>query len=134
MKKNHQVTLSEAGHEHAEQVLAQLGLLRDGESLYDRSNIMLMHHLMAALRAHSLFHLDQHYVIKDGEIVIVDEHTGRLMDGRRWSDGLHQAVEAKEGVEIKKENQNAGEHYVPKLLPFVYQIIGYDGYSRHRSL
>lgn len=104
-EKAHQVILSEAGHEHAEQILTQMGLLQENDSLYSASNIMLMHHLMAALRAHSLFHLDQHYVIQDGEIVIVDEFTGRLMVGRRWSEGLHQAVEAKEGVEIKRENQ-----------------------------
>lgn len=104
-EKAHQVILSEAGHEHAEQILTQMGLLQENDSLYSASNIMLMHHLMAALRAHSLFHLDQHYVIQDGEIVIVDEFTGRLMAGRRWSEGLHQAVEAKEGVEIKRENQ-----------------------------
>ena len=109
-EKNMQVVLSEQGHEHAEQILTQLGLLQENESLYASNNIMLMHHLMAALRAHTLFHLDQHYVVKPNEegqpeIVIVDEHTGRLMDGRRWSDGLHQAVEAKEGVEVQKENQ-----------------------------
>lgn len=104
-EKAHQVILSEAGHEHAEQILTEMGLLQENDSLYSASNIMLMHHLMAALRAHSLFHLDQHYVIQDGEIVIVDEFTGRLMAGRRWSEGLHQAVEAKEGVEIKRENQ-----------------------------
>ena len=126
-EKNHQVTLSEAGHEHAEQVLAQLGLLRDGESLYDRNNIMLMHHLMAALRAHSLFHLDQHYVIKDGEIVIVDEHTGRLMDGRRWSDGLHQAVEAKEGVEIKKENQTLASITFQNYFRLYTKLSGMTG-------
>ncbi|MDO4641493.1 MAG: preprotein translocase subunit SecA [Neisseria sp.] len=104
-EKGHSVLLSESGHEKAEHILSEMGLLKEGTSLYSPSSIALMHHLMAALRAHSLFHLDQHYVIKDGEIVIVDEHTGRLMDGRRWSDGLHQAVEAKEGVEIKRENQ-----------------------------
>lgn len=104
-EKAHQVILSEAGHEHAEQVLTDMGLLQEGDSLYSAGNIMLMHHLMAALRAHTLFHKDQHYVIQDGEIVIVDEFTGRLMAGRRWSEGLHQAVEAKEGVEIKRENQ-----------------------------
>ena len=104
-EKAHQVILSEAGHEHAEQILTQMGLLQENDSLYSAANIALMHHLMAALRAHSLFHKDQHYVIQDGEIVIVDEFTGRLMSGRRWSEGLHQAVEAKEGVEIKRENQ-----------------------------
>ena len=97
-EKNHSVILSEAGHEHAEEILTKMGLLQEGDSLYSVSNISLMHHLMASLRAHTLFHKDQHYVIQDGEIVIVDEFTGRLMSGRRWSDGLHQAVEAKEGV------------------------------------
>ncbi len=103
-EKAHTVVLSEDGHERAEEVLAQLGLLQEGDSLYSSGNIMLMHHLMASLRAHTLFTKDQHYVIQDGEIVIVDEFTGRLMAGRRWSEGLHQAVEAKEGVEIKREN------------------------------
>ncbi|CAK7063080.1 MAG: Protein translocase subunit SecA [Kerstersia gyiorum] len=104
-EKSHQVYLSESGHEHSEQILARLGLLPEGESLYDPRHITLMHHLMAALRAHNLFHRDQHYVVQDGEVVIVDEFTGRLMVGRRWSDGLHQAVEAKEGVKIQNENQ-----------------------------
>ena len=104
-EKNHQVYLSESGHEHAEGVLTRLGLLPEGQSLYEPRNITLMHHLMAALRAHNLFHRDQHYVVQDDEVVIVDEFTGRLMVGRRWSDGLHQAVEAKEGVKIQLENQ-----------------------------
>ncbi|MGE0557100.1 MAG: preprotein translocase subunit SecA [Burkholderiales bacterium] len=104
-EKGHQVILSEEGHEHAETLLAQAGLLPEGGSLYDAANIGLMHHLNAALRAHSLFHRDQQYVVQNNEIVIVDEFTGRLMPGRRWSDGLHQAIEAKEGVEIQKENQ-----------------------------
>ncbi len=104
-EKNHQILLSEAGHEHAEQILTEAGLLPPNGSLYDASNISLIHHLYAALRAHALYHRDQNYVVQNGEVVIVDEHTGRLMSGRRWSDGLHQAVEAKEGVEIKKENQ-----------------------------
>ncbi|KAF4513792.1 UNVERIFIED_CONTAM: hypothetical protein B566_EDAN011713 [Ephemera danica] len=104
-EKGHQVHLSEAGYEHAEQLLAEHGLLREGGSLYDASNIALMHHLNAALRALTLFHRDQQYVVQNGEIIIVDEFTGRLMAGRRWSDGLHQAVEAKEGVQIQAENQ-----------------------------
>ncbi|MFB0826654.1 preprotein translocase subunit SecA [Chromobacterium violaceum] len=104
-EKAHSVLLSEAGHEHSEEILTRLGLLKEGDSLYSATNITLMHHLMAALRAYSLFHKDQHYVVQDGEVVIVDEFTGRLMAGRRWSDGLHQAVEAKEGVEINRENQ-----------------------------
>ena len=104
-EKTHQVFLTEDGHERAENLLAESGLLPDGASLYDPSNITLLHHVNAALRARHLYHRDQHYVVQDGEVVIVDEFTGRLMTGRRWSDGLHQAVEAKEGVEIQAENQ-----------------------------
>ncbi len=104
-EKTHQVFLTEDGHENAERILAEVGLLPDGASLYDSANITLMHHLNAALRARHLYHRDQHYVVQDGEVVIVDEFTGRLMSGRRWSDGLHQAVEAKEGVDIQAENQ-----------------------------
>ncbi|WP_374674663.1 preprotein translocase subunit SecA [Ideonella sp.] len=104
-EKSHQVFLTEQGHEHAEAILSQAGLLAEGASLYDPANITLMHHVYAALRAHHLFHRDQHYVVQNGEVVIVDEFTGRLMTGRRWSDGLHQAVEAKERVAIQSENQ-----------------------------
>jgi preprotein translocase subunit SecA len=104
-EKGHQVHLSEAGYEHAEQLLADYGLLKEGSSLYDAANITLMHHLNAALRALTLFQKDQQYVVQNGEVIIVDEFTGRLMAGRRWSDGLHQAVEAKEGVLIQAENQ-----------------------------
>ena len=104
-EKTHQVFLTEGGHEKAEQLLSEFKLLPDGASLYDPANITLMHHLNAALRARHLYHRDQHYVVQQGEVVIVDEFTGRLMSGRRWSDGLHQAVEAKEGVEIQAENQ-----------------------------
>ena len=104
-EKAHQVTLTEDGHERAEELLAQAGLLVEGASLYDPANITLMHHVYAALRANHLYHRDQHYVVANGEVTIVDEFTGRLMTGRRWSDGLHQAVEAKEGVEIQSENQ-----------------------------
>jgi len=103
--KSHQVLLTEEGHEKAEQILVQLGMLAPGSSLYEPANILLIHHLYAALRAHHLYHRDQHYVVQNGEVVIVDEFTGRLMAGRRWSDGLHQAVEAKEGVAIQAENQ-----------------------------
>ena len=104
-EKAHQVTLTEAGHERAEELLSKAGLLVEGASLYDPANITLMHHVYAALRANHLYHRDQHYVVSNGEVTIVDEFTGRLMTGRRWSDGLHQAVEAKEGVEIQSENQ-----------------------------
>ncbi|MEX8492772.1 preprotein translocase subunit SecA [Sphaerotilus sp.] len=104
-EKSRQVFLTEEGHEKAEALLAQAGLLVAGASLYDAANITLVHHLYASLRAHHLFHRDQHYVSQNGEITIVDEFTGRLMTGRRWSDGLHQAVEAKEGVKIQAENQ-----------------------------
>jgi len=104
-RKAHQVHISEAGHEKAERILSEIGLLPAGASLYDASNILLMHHLMAALRAHTLFFRDQQYVVQNDEVVIVDEFTGRLMSGRRWSDGLHQAVEAKEGSRIQPENQ-----------------------------
>ena len=104
-EKSHQVFLTEQGHENAERILASAGLIPEGASLYDPANIALMHHLTAALRAHHIYHRDQHYVVQEGEIVIVDEFTGRLMSGRRWSDGLHQAVEAKEGVAIQAENQ-----------------------------
>jgi preprotein translocase subunit SecA len=104
-EKTHQVFLTEAGHERAETLLTEAGLLPEGASLYDPANIALMHHVYAALRAHNLYNRDQHYVVQNGEVVIVDEFTGRLMTGRRWSDGLHQAVEAKEGVQIQSENQ-----------------------------
>jgi preprotein translocase subunit SecA len=104
-EKSHQVLLTEAGHDKAEKILTQMGLLPEGASLYDAANISLIHHLYAALRAHALYFKDQHYVVQDNEVVIVDEFTGRMMTGRRWSDGLHQAVEAKEGVKIQNENQ-----------------------------
>lgn len=104
-EKSQQVYLTEQGHDKAETILVQLGALNDGNSLYAPQNITLMHHVYAALRAHSLFHRDQHYVVQNNEVIIVDEFTGRLMQGRRWSDGLHQAVEAKEGVSIQNENQ-----------------------------
>ena len=104
-EKSHQVFLTEQGHEKAEGILANAGLIPEGASLYDPANIALMHQLTAALRANHIYHRDQHYVVQEGEIIIVDEFTGRLMTGRRWSDGLHQAVEAKEGVAIQAENQ-----------------------------
>jgi preprotein translocase subunit SecA len=104
-EKARQVYLSEEGHQHVEEMLEEIGLLQPGESLYDTANISLMHHVTAALRAHALFRKNVDYIVRNGEIVIVDEFTGRTMPGRRWSEGLHQAVEAKEGVEIQKENQ-----------------------------
>ena len=104
-EKSQQVYLTERGHDKAETVLVELGALNDGDSLYAPQNITLMHHVYAALRAHTLYNRDQQYVVQNGEVIIVDEFTGRLMQGRRWSDGLHQAVEAKEGVQIQNENQ-----------------------------
>ncbi|HEY1726484.1 MAG TPA: preprotein translocase subunit SecA [Steroidobacteraceae bacterium] len=104
-EKTKQVHLAEAGHEHVEQLMAEAALLREGESLYDSGNIRLMHHLNAALRAHALYKRDVEYIVRQGEVIIVDEFTGRTMPGRRWSDGLHQAVEAKEGVRVREENQ-----------------------------
>ena len=104
-EKSKQVSLTEEGHEHAEELLVSEGLLEDGSSLYEVGNIKLIHHLYAALRAHNLFSKDVDYIVRDGQVVIIDEFTGRMMAGRRWSDGLHQAVEAKEGVTIQQENQ-----------------------------
>ncbi|MBA4381988.1 MAG: preprotein translocase subunit SecA [Sideroxydans sp.] len=126
-EKNHQILLSEIGHEHAERLLAQAGLLPIGGSLYDPANITLIHHLYAALRAHNLFHLDQHYVIQNDEVVIVDEFTGRLMAGRRWSDGLHQAVEAKEGVAIQKENQTLASITFQNYFRMYNRLSGMTG-------
>ncbi len=104
-EKNNNVILSESGHERVEQIAIEIGLLESGDSLYNVQNISLMHHLLSALKAHYVYFKDQHYVVQNGEVVIVDEFTGRLMSGRRWSDGLHQAVEAKENVAIQRENQ-----------------------------
>ncbi|MBA0922661.1 MAG: preprotein translocase subunit SecA [Nitrosospira sp.] len=126
-EKSQQVLLSEAGFEHAEELLTQAGLLLVGTSLYDPVNINLVHHLYAALRAHSLFHLDQHYVVQDGEIVIVDEFTGRLMSGRRWSEGLHQAVEAKENVPIQKENQTLASITFQNYFRMYKKLAGMTG-------
>jgi len=126
-EKNYQVHLSESGHEKAEQILVQMGLLPEGESLYDPRHIGLMHHLMAALRAHNLFHRDQHYVVQNGEVVIVDEFTGRLMVGRRWSDGLHQAVEAKEGVQIQHENQTLASITFQNYFRMYEKLSGMTG-------
>jgi preprotein translocase subunit SecA len=126
-EKSQQVLLSESGFEHAEKILTQAGLLTEGASLYDPTNINLVHHLYAALRAHSLFHLDQHYVVQNGEIVIVDEFTGRLMSGRRWSEGLHQAVEAKENVPIQKENQTLASITFQNYFRMYKKLAGMTG-------
>ena len=126
-EKNQQILLTESGHEHAENILSQAGLLPHGGSLYDTANIALIHHLYAALRAHNLFHRDQHYVVQNGEVVIVDEFTGRLMSGRRWSDGLHQAVEAKEGVTIQKENQTLASITFQNYFRMYDKLAGMTG-------
>jgi preprotein translocase subunit SecA len=126
-EKNNQILLTESGHEHAENILTRAGLLPEGGSLYDTANIALIHHLYAALRAHNLFHRDQHYVVQNGEVVIVDEFTGRLMSGRRWSDGLHQAVEAKEGVTIQKENQTLASITFQNYFRMYSKLAGMTG-------
>ena len=126
-EKTHQVFLTEMGHENSERILAEFGLIAAGASLYDPANIALMHHLYAALRAHHLYHRDQHYVVQEGEIVIVDEFTGRLMSGRRWSDGLHQAVEAKEGVAIQAENQTMASITFQNYFRLYAKLCGMTG-------
>jgi preprotein translocase subunit SecA len=126
-EKSRQVLLSETGHEKVEEVLTEMGLLPPGGSLYDASNIMLMHHVYAALRAHALFFKDQHYVVQNGEVIIVDEFTGRLMSGRRWSEGLHQAVEAKEGVAIQKENQTLASITFQNYFRMYQKLSGMTG-------
>ncbi len=126
-EKTHQVTLSEAGFEHSEKLLATAGLLKSGTSLYDPANINLIHHLNAGLRAHNLYFLDQNYVVQNGEVIIVDEFTGRLMAGRRWSDGLHQAVEAKEGVAIQKENQTLASITFQNYFRMYQKLSGMTG-------
>jgi preprotein translocase subunit SecA len=126
-EKSHQVFLTEAGHENAEKVLAEAGLLPEGASLYDPANIALMHHVYAALRAQHLYNRDQHYVVQNGEVVIVDEFTGRLMTGRRWSDGLHQAVEAKEGVQIQSENQTLASVTFQNYFRMYGKLAGMTG-------
>ncbi|MGB6053861.1 MAG: preprotein translocase subunit SecA [Burkholderiaceae bacterium] len=126
-EKAHQVLLTEAGHEKAERILTEMGLLPEGASLYDAANITLIHHLYAALRAHALYHRDQHYVVQNGEVVIVDEFTGRMMTGRRWSDGLHQAVEAKEGVKIQNENQTLASITFQNYFRMYKKLAGMTG-------
>ena len=126
-EKSHQVHLTEQGHERAEAMLNEAGLLPEGASLYDPANIALMHHVNAALRANNLYHRDQHYVVQDGEVVIVDEFTGRLMSGRRWSDGLHQAVEAKENVKIQSENQTMASITFQNYFRLYGKLAGMTG-------
>ncbi|MGH8705211.1 MAG: preprotein translocase subunit SecA, partial [Burkholderiales bacterium] len=126
-EKNHQIAVSEAGHVKAEEVLARVGLLPQGASLYEPAYINLFHHLNAALRAHHLFHRDQQYVVQDGEVIIVDEFTGRLMHGRRWSDGLHQAVEAKENVSIQAENQTLASITFQNYFRLYRKLAGMTG-------
>ena len=126
-EKSHQIYLTEDGHENAEKYLSQAGLLAEGASLYDSANITLMHHLYASLRAHHVYHRDQHYVVQNGEVVIVDEFTGRLMSGRRWSDGLHQAVEAKEGVAIQSENQTLASITFQNYFRMYGKLAGMTG-------
>ena len=126
-EKAHQVLLTEAGHERAEELMTRAGLLPENGSLYDAANINLMHHLYAALRANSLFHRDQHYVAQNDEIIIVDEFTGRLTPGRRWSDGLHQAIEAKEGVRIQRENQTLASITYQNYFRMYHKLAGMTG-------
>ncbi len=126
-EKSHQVFLTEDGHENAERLLGEAGLLAVGASLYDPANIALMHHVYAALRARHLYNRDQHYVVQNGEIIIVDEFTGRLMTGRRWSDGLHQAVEAKEGVQIQSENQTLASITFQNYFRMYAKLSGMTG-------
>ncbi len=126
-EKAHQVLLTESGHEHAEQILTAAGLLPEGSSLYDASNITLMHHVYAALRAHALYQRDHHYVVENGEVVIVDEFTGRKMPGRRWSEGLHQAVEAKEGVRIQRESQTLASITFQNYFRMYRKLAGMTG-------
>lgn len=126
-EKAHTIHLTEQGHENAERLLTQAGLLPDGASLYDPANITLLHHLVTSLKAHHIYHRDQHYVNQGGEIVIVDEFTGRLMAGRRWSDGLHQAVEAKEGVSIQPENQTLASITFQNYFRLYGKLAGMTG-------
>ncbi|MDY6948040.1 MAG: preprotein translocase subunit SecA [Pseudomonadota bacterium] len=126
-EKSRQVHLSDVGHEHAEQLIAEAGLLQAGESLYDAANIRIMHHLNAALRAHSLYHRDVEYIVRNGEVIIVDEFTGRTMQGRRWSDGLHQAIEAKERVRVREENQTVASITFQNYFRMYSKLAGMTG-------
>jgi len=126
-EKTKQVHITEEGHEHIEQYMSESGLLREGESLYDAANIRLMHHLNAALRAHALYKRDVEYIVRGGEVIIVDEFTGRTMPGRRWSDGLHQAVEAKEGVRVREENQTVASITFQNYFRLYKKLAGMTG-------
>jgi len=126
-EKNKQIFLTEEGHQHVEELLTEVGLLGEGESLYDATNIGLMHHVNAALRAHVLFQRDVDYIVQDNEVIIVDEFTGRTMPGRRWSDGLHQAVEAKEGVSIQQENQTVASITFQNYFRLYDKLSGMTG-------
>ena len=126
-EKAKQVNITEEGHERVEQLMSEHGLLREGESLYDAANIRLMHHLTAALRAHSLYHRDREYIVRGGEVIIVDEFTGRTMPGRRWSDGLHQAVEAKENVRVREENQTVASITFQNYFRLYKKLSGMTG-------
>ncbi len=126
-EKQKQVHLSEDGMEHAEQILRDEGIIGDGESLYDTKHLAVVHHLNAALRANALYHRDQEYIVRDGEVIIVDEFTGRTLQGRRWSDGLHQAVEAKEGVPIQRENQTLASITFQNLFRMYKKLAGMTG-------
>ena len=126
-EKQKQVHITEEGHEHVEQLMLEAGLLRQGESLYDPSNIRLMHHLNAALRAHAIFKKDVEYIVRGGEVVIVDEFTGRTMPGRRWSDGLHQAIEAKENVRVREENQTVASITFQNYFRIYKKLSGMTG-------
>ena len=126
-EKQKQVHITEEGHEHVEALMAEAGLLRAGESLYDPANIRLMHHLNAALRAHGIFKRDVEYIVRNGEVIIVDEFTGRTMAGRRWSDGLHQAIEAKEGVRVREENQTVASITFQNYFRLYKKLSGMTG-------